>query len=194
MGSATRSPRGCWRNRCSSSPQPHWPGLGMSTCRRRAWTERSPCSGHFKSATSTTSAQGWKPSRICVRTTVPTLRPVPGIDLGAYRNQLIERFASEAVKDTLERQVVDASDRLPKFLLPVLRHQLEAGGPIACCALVLAAWSLYLETGLGEQGGAIVDRRRGELLEAVAAETVSHGGAAALRARVRRPRHRQASS
>lgn len=106
---------------------------------------------------------------------VPTLRPVPGIDLGAYRNKLIERFASEAVKDTLERQVVDASDRLPKFLLPVLRHQLEAGGPIACCALVLAAWSLYLETGLGEQGRVILDRRRDELLEAVAAETVSPG-------------------
>ena len=40
----------------------------MSTCRRRVWTERSPCSGHVKSATSTTSAQGRKPSRIYVRT------------------------------------------------------------------------------------------------------------------------------
>jgi mannitol 2-dehydrogenase len=101
---------------------------------------------------------------------IPTLPPVPGIDLPAYRDQLIERFASEAVRDTLDRQVVDASDRLPKFLIPVLRQQLEADGPIGCCVLVLAAWSRYLDLGLGNHVRPIDDRRAAELLALVAQE------------------------
>lgn len=107
---------------------------------------------------------------------IPTLRPVPGVDLDAYCDQLVARFASEAVQDTLERQVVDASERIPKFLLPVLREQLRLGGPIECCALVLAAWSRYLEQGLGPDGRTITDPRREALLEAVGREA-EHPGA-----------------
>ncbi|WZH38874.1 MAG: mannitol dehydrogenase family protein [Microbacterium enclense] len=95
---------------------------------------------------------------------IPTLRPVPGIDLDAYCDQLIERFGSEAIRDTLARQVVDGSDRLPKFLLPVVRDQLAAGGPLDHAALVLAAWSVFLEgrTEAGEPTPA-VDNRLEEL-------------------------------
>ncbi|GIF45560.1 mannitol 2-dehydrogenase [Asanoa ferruginea] len=100
---------------------------------------------------------------------IPTLRPVPGVDVSAYCDQLIERFASEAVRDTLERLTVDASDRLPKFLIPVLRHQLAAGGPIDCCVLVLAAWSRYLE------GGTFTDRQAHELVPLVAQERTRPG-------------------
>lgn len=75
----------------------------------------------------------------------PTLRPVPGIDLDAYCHDLIARFGNEAVRDTLARLVVDGSDRIPKFLLPVVREQLEVGGDIRRSALVLAAWSRFLE-------------------------------------------------
>ncbi|WP_407319846.1 mannitol dehydrogenase family protein [Isoptericola halotolerans] len=75
---------------------------------------------------------------------VPTLGEVPGTDLDAYCDQLMVRFQSDAVQDTLGRQVVDASERLPKFLVPVLREQLHGGGPIDCCVLVLAAWGLRL--------------------------------------------------
>ena len=58
------------------------------------------------------------------REAVPTLRPVPGMDLSAYGHQLIERFASQAIQDTLARLIVDGSERIPKFLLPVVRAQL----------------------------------------------------------------------
>ncbi|GHF36486.1 mannitol 2-dehydrogenase [Deinococcus metalli] len=74
----------------------------------------------------------------------PTLRPVPGIDLGAYRHQLIERFASTAIQDTLARLIVDGSERIPKFLLPVVREQLARGGPVEHAALVVASWSAYI--------------------------------------------------
>ncbi|WP_265522294.1 mannitol dehydrogenase family protein [Oerskovia flava] len=76
---------------------------------------------------------------------IPTLGQVPGTDLEAYCDQLLARFRSDAVGDTLDRQVVDASERLPKFLVPVLREQLRTGGPTDCCVLVIAAWSLRLE-------------------------------------------------
>lgn len=104
---------------------------------------------------------------------VPTLGAVPGVDLDNYCDQLMDRFSSRAIRDTLARQVVDGSDRLPKFLLPVLQEQLEAGGPIESMALVVAGWSRYLERHL--DGGTLPDRRSGDLLEIVAREPVEPG-------------------
>ena len=101
----------------------------------------------------------------------PTLPPVPGVDLDAYEAELLARFGNAAVGDTLARLVVDASDRIAKFLLPVVRDRLAAGGQIACAALVVAAWTRCLE-GRADDGGAItvVDRRADQLRTAVAAE------------------------
>lgn len=101
----------------------------------------------------------------------PTLLPVPGIDLDAYRKELIHRFSNAAIKDTLARQMVDASERIPKFVLPVVRKQLELGGPVDRAALVVAAWARFLE-GTDEQGQPIeiTDRRLSELRTAVRAE------------------------
>jgi mannitol 2-dehydrogenase len=102
---------------------------------------------------------------------IPTLRPVPGIDLDAYCHNLIDRFGNDSVRDTLARLVVDGSDRIPKFLLPVLRHQLASGGEIRRSVLVLAAWSRFLE-GQDENGNPtpISDRRSEDLAAAVQAE------------------------
>ncbi|MEF2976319.1 mannitol dehydrogenase family protein [Subtercola sp. YIM 133946] len=106
----------------------------------------------------------------------PTLQPVPGIDLDDYRHELIARFSSTAIADTLARQVVDGSERLPKFLLPVVRDQLASGGSIDHAALVIAAWSVYLE-GSTEEGQPILvtDVRKKVLTEAVAAEKDAPG-------------------
>lgn len=110
------------------------------------------------------------------REATPTLRPVPGIDLHVYRNELIHRFSSPAIRDTLARQMVDASERIPKFVLPVLREQLQRGGPIDRTALVIAAWARFLE-GADEQGEwiDITDRRLGELRAAVRADRAEPG-------------------
>ncbi|MFD6816969.1 nucleoside/nucleotide kinase family protein [Microbacterium sp. NPDC060132] len=107
---------------------------------------------------------------------VPTLRPVPGIDLDAYGEQLLARFGSTAVRDTLARQVVDGSDRIPTFLLPVVRERLATGGSIAHAVLVLAAWSVFLE-GVAEDGTPtpVSDRRLALLRAAVAAEAAEPG-------------------
>ncbi|RAM36805.1 mannitol dehydrogenase family protein [Arthrobacter globiformis] len=106
----------------------------------------------------------------------PTLQPVPGIDLDDYRTELLRRFSNPAIQDTLARQMVDASERIPKFLLPVIREQLELGGPIDRAVLVLAAWSRYLE-GTDEQGAPIeiTDRRLQQLQTGVRADQAEPG-------------------
>src|SRR4051794_30957397 len=52
---------------------------------------------------------------------LPTLEPVPGIDLEVYRHTLIERFSNPEVRDTVARLCAESSDRIPKWLLPVVR-------------------------------------------------------------------------
>jgi len=106
----------------------------------------------------------------------PTLRPIPGVDLDAYRHELISRFSNIAIADTLERQAVDGSQRIPKFLLPVVRDQLSTGGQIDHAALVLAAWSVFLE-GVDESGQplAISDVRSQRLRDAVGREVDDPG-------------------
>ena len=89
----------------------------------------------------------------------PTLPPVPGIDLAAYKAQLIERFSNGEVRDTVARLCAESSDRIPKWLLPVVRLNLAAGRPVRLAAAVVASWARYAE-GVDEQGEPIqvVDR------------------------------------
>jgi mannitol 2-dehydrogenase len=91
----------------------------------------------------------------------PTLGPVPGVDLDGYKRQLIERFANPEIQDTLARLCAESSDRIPKWLMPVVQHQLETGGEFRRSALVIASWARYAE-GRDEEGDPIevVDRRR----------------------------------
>ncbi|NUQ32468.1 MAG: mannitol dehydrogenase family protein [Dermatophilaceae bacterium] len=99
----------------------------------------------------------------------PTLPEVPGVDLDAYRHQLIERFANPEVRDTLARLCAESSDRIPKWLVPVINRNLETGGEIDRSALVVASWARYAE-GVDEQGEPIevVDRIRDRVMEAAA--------------------------
>ena len=76
----------------------------------------------------------------------PTLQPVPGLDLPRYRSDVVRRFANPQVPDPLARICTDGSDRIPAFLLPVVRDNLRSGGGVAAAALVVAAWAEYCAT------------------------------------------------
>ncbi|MCW2509576.1 MAG: Mannitol dehydrogenase domain protein [Modestobacter sp.] len=94
----------------------------------------------------------------------PTLRPVPGIDLDDYRRNLIERFSNPAIRDTLARLAFDGSERLPKWLLPVIRENLATGGEVRRSAAIVAGWARYAEgVDEDEQPIEVVDRRRDSL-------------------------------
>jgi mannitol 2-dehydrogenase len=97
---------------------------------------------------------------------MPAVPDVPGIDLGEYTDTLIERFSNPEVRDTVARLCAESSDRIPKWLLPVVRHNLEHEGPIERSAAVVASWARYAE-GEDEQGEPIevVDRLSDKLTQ-----------------------------
>ncbi|WGW12814.1 mannitol dehydrogenase family protein [Saxibacter everestensis] len=99
----------------------------------------------------------------------PTLSPVPGIDLDEYKHTLIERFGNEYVRDTLARLCAESSDRIPKWLLPVVRINLANGGEIKTSAAIVASWARYAE-GVDEEGKTIevVDRLKESVTAAAA--------------------------
>jgi mannitol 2-dehydrogenase len=74
----------------------------------------------------------------------PLLATPQGIDLEDYKRTLLERFANPAIGDRLLRIGSEGSARMPKFILPSLREQLERGGPIDCLAFTVAAWFRFL--------------------------------------------------
>lgn len=95
----------------------------------------------------------------------PTLKSVPGVDLAAYQLKLIERYRNPDVADTLARLCADSSNRIPKWLVPVVRDQLAAGGRVTNAAAIIASWARYAE-GVDEQGQPIdvVDQHRERLV------------------------------
>ena len=98
----------------------------------------------------------------------PTLHPVPGIDLEDYKHTLITRFSNGGVRDTVARLCAESSDRIPTWLLPVVRANLAHGGQVQRAALVVAAWARYAE-GTDELGQPItVVDRLAERLQAAA--------------------------
>ena len=103
------------------------------------------------------------------REATPTLQPVPGIDLDAYKHKLIARFSNEYVRDTLARLCAESSDRIPKWLVPVIRENLKNDGEIHRSAAIVASWARYAE-GTDEQGEpiAVVDRLKDSLMAAAA--------------------------
>jgi len=103
------------------------------------------------------------------REATPTLEPLPGIDLEGYKTQLIERFSNPGVRDTVARLCNESSDRIPKWLLPVVREQLAAGGHIELSAAIVASWARYAE-GVDEQGEPIdvADRIRERVIASAA--------------------------
>ena len=101
------------------------------------------------------------------RETGPTLMPVPGIDLEAYKAALIERFANPKIMDTVERVNTDAP---VNYLLDPIKDRLKTGASLDLLSLALAAWMRRVR-GTDEQGAPIdVRHPMAELLRKKAIE------------------------
>jgi fructuronate reductase len=83
----------------------------------------------------------------------PTLPPLPGLDLDAWRAGLLQRFANPALQHRTQQIAMDGSQKLPQRLLGTVRDRLRAGAGIERLALAVAAWIHYLR-GVDEAGGA----------------------------------------
>ena len=84
----------------------------------------------------------------------PTLPPVPGLDVAAYADSLVERFRNPALRHRTWQIAMDGTQKLPQRLLGTVRDRLAAGASIDRLALGVAAWMRYA-TGRDERGGTI---------------------------------------
>ncbi|WP_350292864.1 mannitol dehydrogenase family protein [uncultured Croceitalea sp.] len=73
----------------------------------------------------------------------PVLDTLEGIDLDAYKQSLRERFANPNIKDSVSRICSESAAKLPKFLIPTIKENLDNEGNIALGTLVIAAWCYY---------------------------------------------------
>ncbi len=83
----------------------------------------------------------------------PTLPPLQGLDVVAYRAKLLDRFANPALEHRTVQIAMDGSQKLPQRLLETVRDRLASNQSIARLGLSIAAWLHYLR-GRNEQGQA----------------------------------------
>jgi fructuronate reductase len=81
----------------------------------------------------------------------PTLPPLPGVDLEAWRAALLQRFANPALQHKTRQIAMDGSQKLPQRLLGTVRDRLAAGASIDRLGLAVAAWIHWLR-GVDERG------------------------------------------
>ena len=98
----------------------------------------------------------------------PILGKIEGIDVEKYKDTLEERFANTNIKDNVGRICAESAAKLPKFLIPTLRENLESGGSIQYATFILAVWCYYSDKGLDENGKPldIMDAQKDQLHQA----------------------------
>jgi len=106
-----------------------------------------------------------------------TLDPVPGIDLDAYANELIARFANKAIAHRTYQIAMDGTQKLPQRLLEPATEALAKGSKAETYAIAVAAWMRYA-TGIDRNGERyeLRDPRAGEIAALIA--DVPRNGAA----------------
>lgn len=83
-----------------------------------------------------------------------TLQPVAGINVEEYKAKIIQRFKNPNVKDTLARLAVDGSDRIFKFVIPVIVDRLKNNESVYLSTAIVASFSYYIN-GVSEKGNKI---------------------------------------
>lgn len=90
--------------------------------------------------------------RFMDREVTPILGKVEGLDIEKYKDSLEKRFANPNIKDSVSRICAESAAKLPKFLIPTLRENLEKDGSIKYATFILAAWCYYSDKGIQENG------------------------------------------
>jgi len=82
---------------------------------------------------------------------IPVLTPPPGVDLHAYADALMARYANPGIRHRTWQIAMDGSLKLPQRLLGSIADNLAAGHPPQGLFLVVAAWMRYT-SGTDENG------------------------------------------
>jgi fructuronate reductase len=81
----------------------------------------------------------------------PTLHVPAGVDLPAYREALVTRFANPALPHRTQQIAMDGSQKLPQRILATVRESLAVGRAVPLAALAVAGWMRYV-SGRDEAG------------------------------------------
>ena len=73
------------------------------------------------------------------------------IDLPAYRDTVLARFANAAIRDTNERVAMDGFSKIPGFIVPTVRERLQRGQGIEHVAVLPALFLAFLQRWHGQQ-------------------------------------------
>ncbi len=84
-------------------------------------------------------------TRLMQNEITPMLTPPADLDLETYGSTVRERFSNPVLKDQTARICGDASNKIPKFLLPTLRERLAQNLPSPLLALALTGWFRALQ-------------------------------------------------
>jgi len=103
-----------------------------------------------------------------MRAAAATLPPVPGIDLDAYRGDLLARFSNPAIRHLTYQIAMDGTEKLPQRIGAPAADAIADGGDGEAFAFALAAWMRYC-MGVTEAGDtyALRDPREGLIAQAV---------------------------
>ncbi|MBA7850726.1 fructuronate reductase [Enterobacter cloacae] len=91
--------------------------------------------------------------RLMLDEQAPTLR-ITGVDLTAYADSLLDRFANPALQHRTWQIAMDGSQKLPQRMLDGIRIHLERRSAWPLLALGVAGWIRYV-SGTDEQGNTI---------------------------------------
>ena len=83
-------------------------------------------------------------ARLMAEEVAPLLPAVPGVDLAAYIDDVLQRLDNPALADRLERLCERGSTKMPGYLLPSVHEAVGQGRPHALLALAVAAWFRFL--------------------------------------------------
>jgi D-arabinitol 4-dehydrogenase len=67
------------------------------------------------------------------------------VDLPAYRDTVLDRFANPAIRDTNQRVAMDGFSKIPGFIAPTVRERLAQGATIDSVALLPALFLAFLQ-------------------------------------------------
>lgn len=114
------------------------------------------CLGGYDTIAATMANPAWRAATLSLMLDeqAPTLTMPPGIDLNAYAQRLIERFANPSLRHLTRQIAMDGSQKLPQRLLDSLRQHLAQGQLPPLLILGVAGWMRYI-SGTDQQGGAI---------------------------------------
>ncbi|KAF7713429.1 Mannitol 2-dehydrogenase [Penicillium ucsense] len=81
----------------------------------------------------------------------PLLPEIPGVNIDEYCKTLMERFSNPTIMDQLPRVALNASGKIPQFIMPSIAEQIWVTGPFRRLCFVAAAWFHYLN-GVDDNG------------------------------------------